>query len=143
MSGELTVDAGEVRERTHQLCLQLATDTKEGNKPDPTEMADTALRTLALPDLEPFRHRLVPEMPLYGGASVNANELIAGRADAVAPADNGELIVLDWKSDVVPSARDRAAYREQLTQYLRVLGARRGAVVYMTSGSIDWIDDRA
>ena len=81
-------------------------------------------------------------MPLYG-MTVNSGELVAGRADAVARADNGELIVFDWKSDVAPNVRDRAAYREQLGQYLRVLGAQRGAVVYMTSGSIDWIDDRA
>ena len=30
------------------------------------------------------------------------------------------------------------AYRQQLRQYLHVLGAQRGAIVYMTSGYIDW-----
>ena len=52
---------------------------------------------------------------------------------------DGDLVVFDWKSDVAPSGRNRVAYREQLGQYLHVLGAQRGAIVYMTSGRIDWI----
>lgn len=142
-TGELAADTAEVRERSHQLCLQLVRDTTTGNKPDPVEMADTALRTLALPELELFRDRLVPEMPLYGTVSEHVVKLVAGRADAVARANNGELVAFDWKSDVAPSEQDRAAYREQLSQYLQMLGARRGAVVYMTSGRIDWIGGRA
>ena len=63
----------------------------------------------------------------------------ATNADAVALADDGDLVVFDWKSDVAPSGRNRLAYREQLGQYLHVLGAQRGAIVYMTSGRIDWI----
>jgi CRISPR-associated exonuclease Cas4 len=136
-TGEL--NAGEARERAHLLCQQLATDMTTAGKPNPAEMADTALRTFALPELRPFRHRLVSEVPLYGAAPAGAGELISGRADAVARADNGDLIVLDWKSDVAPTERNRSAYREQLGQYLRVLRAQRGAVVYMTSGRIDWI----
>jgi CRISPR-associated exonuclease Cas4 len=138
-TGELAANAGEARERAHLLCQQLATDTTRGGKPDPAELADTALRTFALLELQPFRDRLVSEVPLYGAACAGASELIAGRADAVARADNGDLVVFDWKSDVAPSESSRLTYREQLGQYLRVLGAQRGAVVYMTSGRIDWI----
>jgi PD-(D/E)XK nuclease superfamily len=58
-----------------------------------------------------------------------AGELISGRADAIARADNGDLVVFDWKTDVAPSERNRSAYRKQLRQYLRVLGAQCGAVV--------------
>jgi CRISPR-associated exonuclease Cas4 len=136
---ELAANAAEARERAHLLCQQLATNTTTGGKPDPAEMADTALRTFALPELQPFRHRLVSEVPLYGAASAGAGEPVAGRADAVARADNGDLVVFDWKSDVSPSEPNRSAYREQLGQYLRVLRAQRGAVVYMTSGRIDWV----
>jgi CRISPR-associated exonuclease Cas4 len=138
-TGELAAKAGEMRERAHLLCQQLATDATATGKPDPNEMAETALRTFTLPELQPFTHRLVPEVPLYGGTTADAGELISGRADAVALADDGDLIVFDWKSDVAPSGLSRLAYREQLGQYLHVLGAQRGAIVYMTSGRIDWI----
>jgi CRISPR-associated exonuclease Cas4 len=138
-TGELAADASEARERARLLCRQLARDAITDGKPDPIEMADTALRTLALPELKPFRHRLVPEMPLYGDASAGVGELVTGRADAVARVENGDLIVFDWKSDVAPSERNRSAYQQQLGQYLRILHAQRGAVVYMTSGRIDWV----
>jgi CRISPR-associated exonuclease Cas4 len=125
-SGELAANAEEARRRALLLCQQLSTSATRGGGPDPAELADTALQTVSLPELQPFRHRLVSEVPLYGTASAEAGELVAGRADAVARADNGELLVFDWKSDVAPNERDRSAYREQLGQYLRVVGAQRG-----------------
>lgn len=128
-----------MRERAHDFCRQLDTDATSNGKPDPDEMADTALRTFTLPELQPFIHQLVPEVPLYGTTIAGTGGLISGRADAVARADDGDLVAFDWKSDVAPSGRDRMAYREQLGQYLHVLGAQRGAIVYMTSGRIDWI----
>ncbi|UQR63093.1 PD-(D/E)XK nuclease family protein [Bradyrhizobium sp. C-145] len=138
-TSELATNGGEARERAHLLCQQLATDTTTGGKPDPAEMAETALGTFALPELQPFIHRFASEVALYCASTAGAGELISGRADAIARADNGDLVVFDWKSDVAPSERNRSAYREQLRQYLRVLGAQRGAVVYMTSGRTDWI----
>ena len=138
-TGELVAKVEEMRERAHLLCEQLATDATAAGKPDPGEMADTALRTFTLPELQPFTQRFVPEVPLYGGTTAGADELISGRADAVALSDDGDLVVFDWKSDVAPSGRNRLAYREQLGQYLHVLGAQRGAIVYMTSGRVDWI----
>jgi CRISPR-associated exonuclease Cas4 len=138
-TGELVANADEARERAHLLCQQLATDATTAARPDPAEMANTALRTFALPELQPFNHRFVSEVPLYGAETVGVGELISGRADAVVRAEDGDLVVFDWKSDVAPSERSRMAYREQLRQYLRVLGAHRGAVIYMTSGRIDWI----
>jgi CRISPR-associated exonuclease Cas4 len=65
--------------------------------------------------------------------------LIAGRADALAKSGDESVVAFDWKSDVAPKDADRSAYRQQLGQYLHVIGARRGAVVYMTSGRIEWI----
>lgn len=138
-TGELASKPEEMKERAHLLCQQLATEATATGKLDPDEMADTALRTFTLPELQPFIHRFVPEVPLYGATAAGAGELISGRADAVALADDGDLIAFDWKSDVAPSGRNRMVYREQLGQYLHVLGARRGAIVYMTSGHIDWI----
>jgi CRISPR-associated exonuclease Cas4 len=51
--------------------------------------------------------------------------------------------VFDWKSDVDPDAAARADYANQLGQYVHVLGAERGAVLYMTSGRVEWINKRA
>lgn len=141
-TGELAANAGETEERADLLCRQLAAETTTSGRPDPAEMANTALRTFAHPELAPFRDRLASEVPLYGAAA-RPGELIAGRADAVARANDGALVAFDWKSDVAPSERDRSAYRAQLAQYMRALGAQRGAVVYMTSGLIDWITPTA
>ena len=79
------------------------------------------------------------ELPIYAIAQANSDQLIAGRADAVAEGEDGDNIAFDWKSDVAPRESDRKAYRQQLGQYLQAIGARRGAIVYMTSGRVDWI----
>jgi hypothetical protein len=82
----------------------------------------------------------MPELPLYamldGEASATA---LAGRADAIA-FDKGQApVVLDWKSDVAPTSQDTRAHAAQLRDYMRSIGAPRGAVVYMTSGLVHWV----
>ena len=72
-------------------------------------------------------------------APAGPDHLIAGRAHAVAEANDGSVVVFDWKSDVAPNHADRAAYRVQIAQYLHAVMAQRGAVVYMTSGRVDWV----
>jgi CRISPR-associated exonuclease Cas4 len=103
------------------------------------ELATTARRTLQLPDIKPYRARLVAELPIYGIAPASSDQLIVGRVDAVADGEDGDKIVFDWKSDIAPNESDRAAYRQQLGQYLHVIGARHGAIVYMTSGRVEWV----
>lgn len=88
---------------------------------------------------EPFRSRLVAEVPIYAVAPTGPEHLIAGQVDAIAEADDGYQVVFDWKSDVAPNDADRMAYRQQLAQYIHATGAQRGAIVYMTSGRVDWI----
>jgi len=66
--------------------------------------------------------------------------LIAGRADAVRYRNGDAEIVFDWKSDVDPKPDERATYARQLAQYVHVLRAKRGAIVYMTTGEIQWVD---
>jgi CRISPR-associated exonuclease Cas4 len=139
VTGELNENAKTVIARAALLRDQLRSPSSSDPGPDPIELATTALRTLQLPDIEPYRARLVTELPIYGIAAANSDQLIVGRADAVADDEDGDKIVFDWKSDVAPKESDRAAYRQQLGQYLHVLGARRGAIVYMTSGRVDWI----
>jgi CRISPR-associated exonuclease Cas4 len=67
---------------------------------------------------------------------------VSGRADAVRYRDGRARIVFDWKSDVAPEPATRAAYAHQLSIYVDVLGAERGAVIYMTTGQIDWVDPK-
>jgi CRISPR-associated exonuclease Cas4 len=65
---------------------------------------------------------------------------VSGRADAVRYHEGRARIVFDWKSDLAPDAAARLAYARQLAIYVDVLHAERGAIVYMTSGQIQWVD---
>jgi CRISPR-associated exonuclease Cas4 len=139
LTQELEAIPKAVQERARQLLDQLMAPGTDSTAPDPQELASTALRTLALPALTPYRDRLIAEVPIYGPASKNADEFIVGRADAIANAEDGTKLVFDWKRDVAPSDAERAVYARQLVQYLHVIGSQRGAIVYMTSGHIDWV----
>jgi len=139
LNGEIRATLDAVSYRARALLDQLAPLAHSTPLPDTQEMASTALRTLALPELEPFHTRLVPEVPIYGMISENAVDLVAGRADAVGWAEDTGKVVIDWKSDVAPKEEERTAYRHQLGQYLHAIGAQRGAIVYMTSGRVDWV----
>jgi CRISPR-associated exonuclease Cas4 len=139
LTGEIGTALDAVKGKARVLLDQLSSTTHSGMLPDPSELASTALRTLTLPELEPFRTRLIPEVSIYGVTPKSMDQLIAGRADAVGWKEDGSKVVFDWKSDVVPNNEDRAAYRQQLSQYLHVIGAARGAIVYMTSGRLDWV----
>jgi CRISPR-associated exonuclease Cas4 len=136
ISGEIEEDAAVVTNRSAELLAQLVSMSPTGATIDASEIAATALRTLRLPDIVRYRRRLVAEVPIYAAAS--ADDLISGRADAVARDDEGS-VVFDWKSDVAPKDAEFAAYRNQLGQYLRAIGAHKGAIVYMTTGQVDWI----
>ncbi|MVT64839.1 AAA family ATPase [Bradyrhizobium pachyrhizi] len=134
LTGELDGSFSAVKSRADVLRKQLDAST-----PDPEEMASTALRTLSLAELQPFQGALTAEVTIYGVAPISVQVLIVGRADAVARVGDGSLVVFDWKSDIAPKESDRSAYRQQLAQYMHVIGAQRGAIVYMTSGYVDWI----
>ena len=139
LTGELEESPRPVTSRAGLLLEQLAAESSHGNPPEAKELANTALRTLQLPEIKPFRNQFTAELPIYGAVPGSPDHLIAGRADAFAQSEDGTKLVFDWKSDVAPKAAERAAYRRQLGQYLHALGAERGAVVYMTSGRVDWI----
>ena len=68
--------------------------------------------------------------------------LLAGRVDALIVREGRVLGVLDWKSDVMPSADIKSRYVAQVADYLAVTGAVAGAVVFMTTGEVLWIGDR-
>jgi CRISPR-associated exonuclease Cas4 len=137
ITGELGSEIRAVAERVRQLCRELSVDL------DSDEIAATALRTWSLPELSAYRQSLVAEVPVYGVLAGNGDRLVSGRADAVSYGTAKPRIVFDWKSDVVPEPGTRAAYASQSAQYVKVLGAERGAIVYMSLGQVQWVSASA
>jgi exodeoxyribonuclease-5 len=80
----------------------------------------------------------MPEFPVYSAAmNVDQEEVIAGIADAIAFDPSGvPQVVVDWKSDVAPSAETVEHYRSQVRTYLDTTGAERGLIVLMTLGTV-------
>lgn len=139
ITGELPDDLEAASARAALLYDQLLSLSSSNAAIEAFELATTALATLRLPEIEPYRSRLVAEVPIHATTRTSAYDLIAGRADAIAQTNDGDIVAFDWKSDIAPDDADRSAYRQQLAQYLRAIGARKGAVVYMTVGHLDWI----
>ena len=139
LTGELRPIQAEVIARATELLVQLqatANGDADAGGPDATEMAETALRTYALPELAPILEHLEPEIPLW---AANPPHFLVGRADAAAVQDNRIVLVIDWKSDVNPSAAAHSGHTAQLRDYLRATSAERGAIVYMSSGQVIWV----
>jgi CRISPR-associated exonuclease Cas4 len=143
LTSEVPPSVEALRERCGTLIPQLMPVAGRAPSLDADELAGTAWRTYCLPDLAQNRDELVPEVPVYARITGTQEQLVSGRADAVRYQEGRARIVFDWKSDVAPEAAARASYRQQLTHYILALGADRGAVVYMTSGHIDWVDTAA
>ncbi len=108
--------------------------------PDADEIAAAAWRTLQLPDIADLRARLVPEWPIYKVLADRPEpSALAGRIDAIAFQGDHAAVVVDWKSDIDPAEVDIRLHAAQLEDYLRVTGAPRGALVYMTPGLVRWV----
>ena len=107
-------------------------------RPDAAEMAGVARRAWNAPELAAIRADLVAEMNLYDRVVTGGVEnLTSGIADAVAvDAEGRPYEVIDWKSDVNPGDGTIAAYREQVRTYLRLTGAERGRLVFLTDGRV-------
>ena len=104
----------------------------------PTELAGCVVRALSLPEVAGLRPRLMPEFPVYGSIQTDTHEeATAGIVDAIAfDADGAPEVVIDWKSDVDPSAETLEHYRAQVRAYLDMTGAERGFIVTVTSGVV-------
>jgi ATP-dependent exoDNAse (exonuclease V) beta subunit len=142
LTGEITeTDGAAVERRAAHLLKELLgrEETHPDARPDPGEMAGTALKTLALADVATLRPHLVPEIAVWSSSSDGA--LLAGRADALAVAHGDVIAVLDWKSDIAPSREERLGYIGQLSEYLSATRARRGALVYMSLGEVVWVEN--
>ncbi len=139
LTGQLNVSAEAAERRSLGLIRELIPADTPTPRLDVQELAATALRTIALKELSDDRDNVIAEVPVYGSIGA-VDRLIAGRADAVRYRNGDAEIVFDWKSDVDRRAEDRAAYAHQLAQYVHVLRAKRGAIVYMTTGEIQWVE---
>ena len=119
-----------------QLGLEDAQDASAG--PSSAEMAATIVRTMQLPEIAELRPRLVPEFRVYTSTIEGcAATLTAGIADAVAIDEEGHVdVVVDWKSDVNPGAKQIAMYREQVRDYLQPTAAPIGLIVLLGSDSV-------
>jgi len=135
LTGEAAEDAAELTKRAGQLLATCEMDTAGS---DPAELAATVLRTLALPKIVDLRPRLVPELAVHASfAAEDEEQVVSGIADAVALAPDGNIeVVVDWKSDVAPTAQTVDGYRSQVSAYIRATGAPRGLIVLMTSGTV-------
>ncbi len=137
LTGEISDTEEALASRGAQLVAQLS-HLRDPN-PEPREMAGCILRTFLLDAVAAVRDRLVPEWNVAASHVIpdGSEELILGVADAVVPQDSGPpSLVVDWKSDVVPSAGKTAKYSGQLAEYLRASGAAEGLLVYLTTGDV-------
>jgi len=114
----------------------MANDPSQGLSPG--ELAACVTRTLALPLIVELRPTLAPEFPAYAATVVGeAEQATAGIADAISFGSDGKpVVVIDWKSDVQPTAGIIEHYRAQVRAYLDMTGAERGLIVLVTSGEI-------
>ena len=138
LTGELEANTDATVSRAGALLLQLLAGVEyEQPRPAPSEMAETALRTLALPEISALRRYLVPELAIW---AVGQDYLVAGRADALAIRGKQVDVAIDWTSDVSPTPAVRRAYAGQLRDYLPATGAERGALVFLSLGEIAWVE---
>ncbi len=140
LTGELPEDAATLQTRAAELATQLD-DTPGANALDAAEAARTVLRGLALPEIHAVRDRLVPECTVAASETTpDAERVTLGVADAVVREADGTLsLVVDWKSDVDPAAETVGRYRAQVATYLTACGARRGLLVFLSAGRIEYV----
>ena len=140
LTGETLDDEKTLVQRATELLSHLgispSADPKLGISP--TELSETIMRTLRLPEIVTLRPRLVPEHTVYGHLTdTDGDVLVSGIADAVAGSDSGQIeAVIDWKSDVVMDAAKQNIYQGQLEAYCKHTGAARALLVLMTLGKV-------
>lgn len=140
LTGETADDVAALIHRAGELIRDIGrepgSDPANGLSAD--EMAGTVAKTLALSEISVIRRRLVPELPVYGLSEDDGVELATfGIVDALCIGEDGKPeLVIDWKSDVIPSAAAMEHYRSQVRRYLEVTGIPAGLVVFVTTGEL-------
>ena len=140
LTGETPDDTSALTERARALIVAIGKtvvdDPAKGLSP--SEIAGCVTRTLALPEIVELRPTLAPEFPVYASTVVDdVEQATAGITDATSFGPDGKpQVVIDWKSDVQPTAETINHYRAQVANYLDVTGTKRGLIVLVTSGEI-------
>lgn len=80
----------------------------------------------------------MPELTVFSTqAHDDRTTYVGGVADALAYLPLGMIeLVIDWKTDVSPSAQQIELYREQMRDYLAAAGAPEGLLVFVTTGQL-------
>jgi exodeoxyribonuclease-5 len=140
LTGETVQQAEALETRARTLLVQLGTTeaARPEEGPNPREMAETVLRTLAIPEIAACRERLVPELTVFSAqANADRTTYVGGVVDALARQPDGSIeLIVDWKTDVSPSAQQIELYRSQVRDYLAATGAPEGLLVFVTTGKV-------
>ena len=141
LTGETADNAQALQARALELIRQMGMvdEVSPAKGPCSAEMAETALRGLHHPEIRALRPRLVAEVPIYAAQVVGQGlTLTAGVVDAAVIDETGRVTaVIDWKSDVAPSATQVELYRQQVRDYLSATCATEGLIVYLTAGRVE------
>jgi ATP-dependent exoDNAse (exonuclease V) beta subunit len=141
LTGETAESLGALEIRARSLLAELGAAESESpaDGPHPAEIATSTLRALAIPEVAALRARLLPEMTVFSAATAGDQiAFVGGVVDALALAADGAVdSVIDWKSDVDPSAAQIELYRAQVRDYLAATNATEGLLVFATSGRIE------
>jgi exodeoxyribonuclease-5 len=131
-------DALEIRARALLAQLGISEAARPEDGPHAPELAATTWRALAIPEIVACRSRLLPELTVFSvQADDNHTIYVGGIADAVAYQATGAIdLVIDWKTDVSPSALQIDLYREQIRDYLIASSAPEGLLVFVTTGQL-------
>jgi exodeoxyribonuclease-5 len=135
LNGETADDADALQDRAAGLIAQVGPAAGLSAR----EIAACVANTLGLPAIAELRPGLVAEYCVYAAQDGQGGEEVvtAGIADAIGFSDSGQPeVIIDWKSDVNPTAATIAHYRAQVGNYLAMTGAKRGLIVLVTSGRV-------
>jgi exodeoxyribonuclease-5 len=104
----------------------------------PDEVAAAVRRALSVGAIAAIRSTLVPEFSVYESRQDEGTERVStGIVDAISfNADGSAATVVDWKSDVEPTAKAVAHYERQIRSYLEMTGTPKGLIVFATTGEV-------
>ena len=136
---EQAPDILELRARALLCELGVAEAQRAEDGPHAPELAASVMRALNIPEVAELRQRLLPEMTVFSAEPAGQGTIyVGGVADALTlDGDNNVEVVIDWKSDVEPTAEVVKLYREQVGDYLAATGGKNGLLVFVTSGRVE------
>ena len=140
LTGETAERSSALQIRARALLAQL--DVGEAARPEvgphAPEIAAITLRALAIPEIAACRSRLAPEITVFSAqANPDCTIYVGGIVDALARQPDGSIdLVIDWKTDVDPTAPQIELYRGQVRDYLEATGAPEGLLVFVTTGQL-------